>query len=215
MLERMREKQRLPEVRDFPAWKDERRDWFTSAEEVIEEEWMLAGGDHLRVVAQPLPDGGLRLFLEDRTEQVRLASARDTLLRVRAATFDNLFEAISVFASDGRLYLWNRRFLEDWELDEEWLATHPRVDELVPAMARKLVNPTAAAQIREMVRQTTNERQSASGRISMTDGRHFEFAAVPLPDGNALFTMVDVTDSTPHRGGAARARRRRWRKPTG
>jgi signal transduction histidine kinase len=47
-----------------------------------------------------------------------------------------------------------------------------------------------------MVRQTTNERQSASGRISMTDGRHFQFAAVPLPDGNALFTMVDVTDST-------------------
>ena len=196
VLERMRDNQRLPETRDFPAWKEERRDWFTSADEVIEEEWMLPNGDHLRVVAQPLPDGGLRLFLEDRTEQLRLASARDTLLRVRAATFDNLFEAISVFASDGRLYLWNRRFIEDWELDEEWLAEHPRVDELVPAMARKLVNPTAAAQIREMVRQTTNERQSANGRISMTDGRHFQFAAVPLPDGNALFTMVDVTDST-------------------
>ena len=196
ILERMRENHRLPETRDFPAWRDERRDWFTSAEEVVDEEWMLPNGDHLRVVAQALPDGGLRLFLEDRTEQLRLASARDTLLRVRAATFDNLFEAISVFASDGRLYLWNRRFLEDWELDEEWLATHPRVDELVPAMARKLVNPTAAAQIREMVRQTTNERQSSDGRISMTDGRHFQFAAVPLPDGNALFTMVDVTDST-------------------
>jgi signal transduction histidine kinase len=196
ILERMRDNQRLPEVRDFPAWKSERREWFTSAEEVVEEEWSLPNGDHIRVVAQALPDGGLRLFLEDRTEQLRLASARDTLLRVRAATFDNLFEAISVFASDGRLYLWNRRFLEDWELDEEWLAEHPRVDELVPAMARKLVNPTAAAQIREMVRQTTSERQSSNGRISMTDGRHFQFAAVPLPDGNALFTMVDVTDSS-------------------
>jgi signal transduction histidine kinase len=196
LIERMRDQHRLPETRDFPAWKEERRGWFTSAEEVLEEEWMLPNGDHIRVVAQPLPDGGLRLFLEDRTEQLRLASARDTLLRVRAATFDNLFEAISVFASDGRLYTWNSRFLEDWELDEEWLTTHPRVDELVPAMARKLVNPTTAAQIREMVRQTTNERQSATGRISMTDGRHFQFAAVPLPDGNALFTMVDVTDST-------------------
>lgn len=196
LLDRMRENQRLPEVRDYPAWKNERREWFTSAEEVVEEEWTLPNGDHIRVVAQALPDGGLRLFLEDRTEQLRLASARDTLLRVRAATFDNLFEAISVFASDGRLYLWNRRFLDDWELDEEWLAEHPRVDELVPAMARKLVNPTAAAQIREMVRQTTNERQSSNGRISMTDGRHFQFAAVPLPDGNALFTMVDVTDSS-------------------
>jgi len=196
VIERMRDNQRLPETRDFPAWREERRGWFTSADEVVEEEWMLPNGDHLRVVAQPLPDGGLRLFLEDRTEQLRLASARDTLLRVRAATFDNLFEAISVFASDGRLYLWNRRFLEDWELDEEWLSTHPRVDELVPAMARKLVNPTAAAQIREMVRQTTNERESATGRISMTDGRQFQFAAVPLPDGNALLTMVDVTDSS-------------------
>ena len=196
LLEQMRENGRLPEVRDFPAWKNERRDWFLSPEEAFTEDWLLTNGDHWRVVAQPLPDGGLRLILEDRTEQVRLSSARDTLLRVRTATFDNLFEAISVFASDGRLYLWNRRFCQVWDLDEEWLAEHPRVDELVPVMARKLVNPTAAAQVREMVRDTTTGRQSGTGRVSMTDGRHFEFAAVPLPDGNALFTMVDVTDST-------------------
>ncbi len=196
LLEQMRESGRLPEVRDFPAWKSERRDWFLSPEEAFTEDWILPNGDHWRVVAQPLPDGGLRMIFEDRTEQVRLSSARDTLLRVRTATFDNLFEAISVFASDGRLYLWNRRFCQVWDLDEEWLAGHPRVDELVPVMARKLVNPTAAAQVREVVRDTTTGRQSGTGRVSMTDGRHFEFAAVPLPDGNALFTMVDVTDST-------------------
>ncbi|HEU5482368.1 MAG TPA: PAS-domain containing protein [Sphingomicrobium sp.] len=196
VLERMRENNRVPETRDFPTWKAERRDWFTSPEEMVEEDWMLPGGDHWRVVGQPLPDGGLRLFLEDRTEQVRLASARDTLLRVRSATFDNLFEAIGVFASDGRLYLWNRRFSQVWDLDEEWLAEHPRVDEMVPALARKLVNPTAAAQVREMIRKTMTDRHPANGRITLTDGRHFEFAAVPLPDGNALFTLVDVTDST-------------------
>ena len=196
ILERMREHNRVPETRDFPTWKAERRDWFTSPEEMVEEDWMLPGGDHWRVVGQPLPDGGLRLFLEDRTEQARLASARDTLLRVRSATLDNLFEAIGVFASDGRLYLWNRRFSQVWGLDEEWLAEHPRVDEMVPALARKLVNPTAAAQIREMVRKTMSDREPANGRLTLTDGRHFEFAAVPLPDGNALFTLVDVTDST-------------------
>jgi len=196
VLERMREHNRLPETRDFPSWKTERRDWFTSTEDVIEEDWIIPGGGHWRVVAQPLPEGGLRLFLEDRTEQARLASARDTLLRVRSATFDNLFEAIGVFASDGRLYLWNRRFSQVWDLDEEWLAENPRVDEMVPALARKLVNPTAAAQIREMVRKTTSDREPANGRLTLTDGRQFEFAAVPLPDGNALFTLVDVTDSS-------------------
>ena len=196
LLERMRENNRLPETRDFPAWKEERRGWFSSAEEVVEEDWILANGDHLRVVGQPLPDGGLRLIIEDRTEQVRLSSARDTLLRVRSATFDNLFEAISVFASDGRLYLWNRRFCSVWDLDESWLGEHPRVDELVPALAKRLAKPTAAAQVRELIRNATTGRQQGSGRVSMSDGRHFEFAAVPLPDGNALFTMIDVTDST-------------------
>src|SRR5207342_2972006 len=63
-------------------------------------------------------------------------------------------------------------------------------------MAKRLVNPTAAAQVRELVRSTTSGRQSGTGRLSLTDGRHLDFAAVPLPDGNALFTMVDVTDST-------------------
>jgi signal transduction histidine kinase len=196
LIDRMRENGRLPEVRDFPAWKNEKRGFFTSTEEVVGEDWTLANGDHWHVVAQPLPDGGLRMIFEDRTEQVRLASARDTLLRVRTATFDNLFEIISVFASDGRLYLWNRRFSQLWDLDEEWLTEHPRVDELVPVMAKKLVNPTAAAQVREMVRDTTTGRQSGTGRLSMTDGRHFDYAAVPLPDGNALFTMIDVTDSS-------------------
>lgn len=196
LLERMRENHRLPEVRDFPEWKAERRAWFTSAEEVHEEEWILANGDHLRVVGQPLPDGGLRIIFEDRTEQVRLSSARDTLLRVRTATFDNLFEGVAVFASDGRLTLWNRRFGDFWSLDESWLAQHPRVDELVPAFAGRLVNPTAAATLRELVRGATGERRAEQGRLNLADGRHFAFAAVPLPDGNALFTMIDVTDSS-------------------
>ena len=47
-----------------------------------------------------------------------------------------------------------------------------------------------------MVRSTTSGRQSGTGRVSLTDGRHLDFAAVPLPDGNALFTMIDVTDSS-------------------
>jgi signal transduction histidine kinase len=195
VLERMREAQHVPESRDFPSWKAERRTWFNSPDEAIEENWLLPGGMHLRVVAQPLPDGGLLLIFEDRTEQIQLASARDTLLRVRAATFDNLFEAVGVFAADGRLHIWNNRFRELWGLAEEELAQHPRVDALVESVAKRLANPARANLIRELVRIATMERQQRSGHIQLTDGRHFEFAAVPLPDGNALFTLLDVTAS--------------------
>ena len=194
VLERMREAQRAPESRDFPGWKTERRAWFSTTEPV-EENWLLPGGMHLRVVAQPLPDRGLLLIFEDRTEHLQLASARDTLVRVRTATFDNLFEAIGVFAADGRLHLWNSRFREVWDLPEEEFAQHPRVDVLVQAIAPKLLDPSRAGLIRELVRVATVDRQHRSGRISLIDGRHFEFAAVPLPDGNALFTLLDITAS--------------------
>jgi PAS domain-containing protein len=59
VLDRMRDEHRIPETRDYPAWKEERRSWFTSADEVIEEEWVLPAGDHLRVVAQVEEDKGL------------------------------------------------------------------------------------------------------------------------------------------------------------
>ena len=191
----MREAGRVPEVRDFPGWKAERREWFTSTDGATEEAWLLAGGLHLRVVAQPLPDGGLLLIFEDRTEQVQLASARDTLLRVREATFDNLFEAVGVFAGDGRLQVWNNKFRQVWGFDEVLLASHPRVDTLAEAAASILTSPQRASLFRDLVRTATIERKARSGRVALKDGRHFEFAAVPLPDGNALFTMLDITDS--------------------
>ncbi|WP_093332667.1 PAS domain-containing sensor histidine kinase [Sphingomonas rubra] len=195
VLERMREAGRLPEVRDFPGWKAERREWFVATDSATEENWHLPGGTHLHVVAQPLPDGGLLLIFEDRTEQVQLASARDTLLRVRTATFDNLFEALGVFAADGRLQLWNNRFRALWGVDEQFLSSHPRVDAFAERIAERLATPSRSALIPDLVRSATAERQQRGGRVAFADGRHFEFAGVPLPDGNALFTMLDITDS--------------------
>lgn len=195
VLDRMREAARLPEVRDFPAWKAERREWFIAADAQIEEQWHLPGGVHLRVVAQPLPDGGLLVIFEDRTEQVQLASARDTLLRVRTATFDSLSEALGVFAADGRLQLWNSKFRATFGFEEDFLASHPRVDALAQAAGTNLVAPGKAVLMSEMIRSATLDRQQRGGSLAFADGRTFDFAAVPLPDGNALFTMLDVSDS--------------------
>lgn len=195
LLDRMREAGRVPETRDFPGWKAERKQWFTAPDGAIEENWLIGSGQHLRLVAQPLPDGGLLLIFEDRTEQAQLASARDTLLRVRTATFETLFEAVGVFEADGRLHLWNNKFRDIWGFDEAFFATHPHVDALAEAAAGRLSASGRATAIREAVRSATIERTQKVGRLALKDGRHFEFAAVPLPDGNALFALLDITDS--------------------
>ena len=114
---------------------------------------------------------------------------------MRTATFENLYEAMGVFAADGRLQLWNNKFRLVRGFDEEFLATHPRVDVLAEAASRQLANPARASLIADLVRAATVERQQRGGRGGFADGRHFEFAAVPLPDGNGLFTMLDISDS--------------------
>lgn len=194
VLDRMRENGKLPEVRDFPAWRAEREPWFRSAE-ASEENWLLPDGTHLRVLAQPVPDGGLLLIFEDRTEQAQLASARDTLLRVRTATFDNLFEAIAVFAADGRLSIWNRLFTEIWQLSDDALIKHPRLDELLPKLAEQLKKPSQISVLGELIRLTTASREQRRGSAIFADGRMFQIVTIPLPDGNVLLTMLDMSDS--------------------
>lgn len=192
LLERMREAGRLPETRDFPEWKKERRAWFNSAK-LVEENWLLPDGTHLRVIAQPDADGGLMLFFEDRSEQVQLASARDTLLRVRTAMLDNLAEALAVFAPDGKLHLWNRRFGSIWNLEDGALDGHPRVDELLKILAPQLKRPAKISEMRTAILTASGERKDGTGRLVLKNGQIFSFATVPLPDGNALFTMLDIT----------------------
>jgi signal transduction histidine kinase len=193
-LAEARERGRTPEVRDFPEWRRERTGWF-GMQDTLEEAWPLPGGTHLRVVAQPMPDGGLVLITEDRTESLALSAVRDTLLRTRTATLDSLFEALAIFAPDGSVQLWNRSFAGTWGLSTDLLDRHPSADELLSAIGRNLVRPEEASLIGAAVRSATLDRREKEGRVELADGRTLRFAGIPLPDGNGLLTVLDITAS--------------------
>jgi signal transduction histidine kinase len=192
LLSDARDEGRLPEVRDFPSWRKDRIAWF-EAGDTREEDWPLSDGTHLAVVGQPMPDGGLALILEDRTEQLTLAANRDTLLRTRTAMLDSLFEALAVFAPDGRLQLWNHSFPETWGLEPDALDEHPSVDALLGLIQPNLARPKQAKGVGEVIRSATLDRKERAGRLQLADGRTIEFAGIPLPDGNGLLTTLDVT----------------------
>lgn len=193
-LAEARERGRTPEVRDFPEWRRDRTGWF-GMQASVEEAWPLPGGTHLRIVAQPLPDGGLVLITEDRTESLALSAVRDTLLRTRTATLDSLFEALAIFAPDGSVQLWNRSFAGTWGLTPELLDRHPSADELLTAIGRNLVVPADASLIGAAVRAATLDRREKGGQVDLADGRTLRFAGIPLPDGNGLLTVLDITAS--------------------
>ncbi|TCD05521.1 PAS domain-containing sensor histidine kinase [Erythrobacteraceae bacterium CFH 75059] len=194
VLSLARDRSRTPVVRDFPAWRQELREWFALGQ-AHEEAWPLPDKTHLRIVAQPMPDGGLVMIAEDRTEQLAVSAMRDTLLRTRAATFDNLFEAIAVFAPDGQLEQWNRSFAGTWGLEQEALDKLKTAEELLQAIAVNLKDKRQASLVGTVVRSATLDRIQRTGRVELKDGRTLEYAGVPLPDGNGLLTVLDVTAS--------------------
>ncbi|MFN5824844.1 MAG: sensor histidine kinase, partial [Sphingomonadales bacterium] len=58
-----------------------------------------------------------------------------------------------------------------------------------------LKQPAHISILRELLQMTISNRQPRRSRIGFADGRIFQLSTVPLPDGNALFAMLDVTDS--------------------
>ena len=169
-----------------PRGARERSDWF-AADDPVEEAWPLTDGTHLRVVAQPMPDGGLVLIAEDRTESLALSATRDTLLRTRTATFDSLFEALAVFAPDGHMQLWNRRFAAAWGLAHECARRAPDAStQLLEQIAPLLAKPRQAKAIGEVVRGATLDRkQTRRARARSPTGARSKSRACRCPTATA------------------------------
>ena len=70
-----------------------------------------------------------------------------------------------------------------------------RVDALLENIGTNLQRPAQKKAIGDVVKAATLDRKQTSGQVTLADGRIFEFAGVPLPDGNGLLTALDVTDS--------------------
>ncbi len=138
MLDRLREGRKLPEQRDYQAWKRERLAHYENQREFpTEEPWHLPAAKTLRVVAQPHPFGGLTYLYEDITEKLALESAFNTQIKVQSATLDTLQEAVAVFGPDGKLKLHNAAFLKIWELSRKDVEGEPHIRTIAAACADK------------------------------------------------------------------------------
>jgi signal transduction histidine kinase len=194
ILDRLRETRKLPEQRDFQAWKRERLSLYGAAQEYLPEElWHVPGGKTLRIVAQPHPFGGLTFLYEDVTARIALESSYNTLIKVQSATLDTLNEGVAVFGPDGRLKLHNASFVRIWDLTPKELAGEPHVRSVAAACAEKFGDAEIwEGLIQAIVSGSTGKRDL--GEIERNDRTILSLALSALPDGAILVTFVDVTD---------------------
>ena len=197
LLEMLRDRRRLPEQSNFPAFKEARLKQYATLIEPVEELLHIPDGSTLRLTATPHPFGGILFTIEDVTDRLTLEASYNTLIAVQRETLNNLYEGVAVYGADGRLKLFNHVFARLWDLDEELLQSGPHIRDLVPTW-RKYFDVSEAdwADVMEKLVTEVTEREAGSQRRERADGSVVDTALVPLPDGNCLLTFLDVTDST-------------------
>ena len=194
ILDRLRELRRLPEQPDFRAWKQERMKLFESIEQHPEELWHLPGGKTLQVITQPHPLGGLLFLYEDVTDQLRLESSYNTLIKVQKATLDTLQEGVAVFGPDGKLKLYNAAFVRIWRLEPKELEREPHLKRIADACAARFGRDRVWEIVTSTVTALATDRRREWGEAERSDGAIISLSIAPLPDGATLVTFVDATD---------------------
>ncbi len=196
LLERLRERRRLPEHADARAFKRQQLGLFTSLIEPESELLHLPDGRTLSMSVSPHPLGGLIFAYEDVTDRLALERSYNTLIEVQRATLDNLFEAIAVFGSDGRLKLHNPAYRKVWGLSEGDLDGEPHVSDIVEKIRHFYQEAGDWPSTRDRVIARITEQAPWSGSTERSDGSTLRIATMPLPDGNVLLTCLDVSDTT-------------------
>jgi signal transduction histidine kinase len=195
ILERLRERRRVPEYADFRAFKRQQLAMFTSLIEPQSELMHLPDDRTLSVSVSPHPLGGLIFVYEDVTDRLALERSFNTLTEVQRETLDNLFEGIAVIGSDGRLKLHNPAYRKMWGLVESDLAGEPHFGDIVEKTRAFYDDGGDWPAMREEIIARITAQPPWSGGLDRRDGSALRLATVPLPDGNVLLTCLDVTDT--------------------
>jgi len=193
VLDRLRTARKLPEQQDFRSWKNQLHEAYRALE-AKEDLWHLPDGRTLRVVTTPNTEGGVTYLFDNVTERLDLERRYDALIRVQGETLDNLAEAVAVFASDGRLRLYNPAFAQMWNLPAEALAERPHIEAVIAWCAPLQPEDQTMRALRSAVT-SIGQRESVNGRLERRNGSVVDVATLPLPDGATLVTFQDVTDS--------------------
>jgi signal transduction histidine kinase len=195
LLDRLRQRRRLPETADYGKWKAGE----LAAYEALapaEDLWRLPDARTLRVVRQPHPGGGLLLMFSDITDELKLKAEFKGLLDVQQATLDKLTDAVAVFSSDGRLKLHNEAFERFWGVTAAQLAAAADFEGVEELCLRRLHDRQFWRDLKARVTDPEPKaRAPISEELTTADARIVAFQSRPLPDGATLIGFVDVTDT--------------------
>ncbi|MGZ8362325.1 MAG: ATP-binding protein [Caulobacteraceae bacterium] len=194
ILDRLRQRRRLPETIDYAKWKAEELAYYEKPKATPDDSWSLPDGRTLRVARQPHPLGGLLLLFSDVTGELKLKAQFNSQIQVQQATLDRLSDAVAVFGSEGRLRLHNQAFEQFWNVTPTQLDAAGDFEGVTQLCLPTLHDLQFWRDLQARIGDPDPQaRVPVSGEFKTSDRRVVEYRTRPLPDGATLLAFTDVT----------------------
>lgn len=194
LLDRLREKQMVPEPADYRTWRDHIAALESAAEDgSYRETWPLSNGRTYRVTGRPHPEGAIAFLFEDISDEISLTRRFRSQIEIAHGALELVEDAVAVFSQERFLLHSNRAYRELWGNGDDTALTRLRLDDEVALWQEHCAPSVAWSGLRSAASQPG--RQSWSGQVHLTDGRPLAAQLRPLPAGAIMITFRVGTDA--------------------
>ncbi|MEX3017655.1 PAS-domain containing protein [Gymnodinialimonas hymeniacidonis] len=194
-LDALRERQRIPEPRDYKAWRNEITRLEEGAENgTYQELWELPDGKSFRVLGRPHPDGAIAFMFEDISAEVSLTRQFRADLAMFQAVLDTLPVGLAVFKADGSMLSCNSGYARLWGQDPTALDHMPSLGECTALWAANCEPSGVWADIRSFVAHEV-ERGPWLDEVCSRAGVRLSVRMVPAKGRATVVQFVPMDES--------------------
>ncbi|MEF3045934.1 PAS-domain containing protein [Pseudotabrizicola sp. L79] len=197
MLDAMRDRNMVPEPKDYHRWRQQLVDLDESASGgVYSEIWSLAGDQTYRVVGRPHTNGSLALMFEDISNEVSRTRRYRADLELGQSVIDSMSEAVAVFSETGQLVMTNQAYGALWENDPSETPVDVSIKSAAQQWSSHCAPSPVWAEIIDYVA-TVGDRDNWVAETRLLDGRLLRCRLHPLESGATLIGFSPIAAERP------------------
>ncbi len=186
VLDRMRDRNLLPEPKDYQSWRRQIIEMERAAATgLFQENWALPDGQTFRVTGRPHPNGGLALMIEDISGEMQRSRRYRSDLEISQSVIDQLEEAIIVFDQGGHLLWCNTAYSALWDHDPAASLSESTIRTITAQWKTRTAPTQIWVEIDEFIH-TIGSREPWSKELRLLDGRLVTCAVAPVAAGSTM-----------------------------
>lgn len=190
-LDKLREKQRMPEPKDYKSWRRQISDMEAAAATGTHQEtWSLPTGHTYRVTGRPHPEGAVAFLFEDISSEIAATRRFRAELELGQSILDSMNAAIAVFSAAGTLVQTNNAYGQLWNTECDRSLTEITLLDTLRLWSSRCAPSALWDELRDHAIQA-HQQKRWTGQFALLSGARVMCEFMPL-QGNACRVSFDV-----------------------